>query len=190
MSTSSNSESKVQATKPENKIKAIDSKVGSGLLTANKGLVYIAAIGLFVMMMVTVFDVIGRYLFNRPILGAYELVGFMLAVAGPLAMCYSQIKKGMIRVDFLLRRFSSRGQAMLTSLAYFIGLVSFSLITWRLIGLGQYYLSLKRGNATDTLGMPYLPFVVITAIGCAMLAIVLIYDLIHSLAEVKSKWNQ
>jgi TRAP-type C4-dicarboxylate transport system permease small subunit len=187
MSTPSKGESEIQTKKTEDKVRRADSTIGTGLLSVNRGLVYIAAIGLFVMMMVTVFDVIGRYIFNRPILGAYELVGFMLALAGPLAMGYSQMKKGHIRVDFLFRRFSKRIQAILTSLACFIGLAAFSLITWRLVILVQYYLSLKRGNATDTLGMPYFPFVIITAIGCGMLVVVLIFDLIHSLIEVKRK---
>jgi TRAP-type C4-dicarboxylate transport system permease small subunit len=169
------------------KVQNADSRIGTGLLKVNRFLVYIAGIGLFVMMMVTVCDVAGRYVFNRPITGAYELVGFMLALAGPLAMGYSQIKKGHIRVDFLFRRFSRRVQWILTSTAYLIGTAVFSLITWRLVILVQYYLSLKRGSATDTLGMPYFPFVIITAIGCGILALVLIYDLVHSIAEVKRK---
>ncbi len=80
----SKSESEVQPTKPGDKIKKVDSKIASGLLSANRGMVYIAAIGLFVMMMVTVVDVIGRYIFNHPILGAYELVGFHAGARRPL----------------------------------------------------------------------------------------------------------
>ena len=187
MSTASKGKPETQSRQAENKTQKAGSRMGSGLLSANKVMVYVAAIGLFIMMMVTVVDVIGRYVFSRPILGAYELVGFLLAVAGPLAMGYSQIKKGHIRVDFLYQRFSKRGQAILTSLAYLIGLVVFSVITWRLIDLVQYYLSLKKGSATDTLGIPIFPFVIVVAIGCAMLAIVLIYDLVHALIEVKRR---
>jgi TRAP-type C4-dicarboxylate transport system permease small subunit len=187
MSTASNSKTEARSQQPENKFQKADSRIRSSLLSANRGMVYIAAIGLFVMMMVTVIDVIGRYVFSHPILGAYELVGFLLAVAGPLALGYSQIKKGHIRVDFLFQRFSKRGQAILTSLAYLIGLAVFALITWKLIDLVQYYLSLKKGNATDTLGIPIFPFVIVVAIGCGMLAVVLIYDLVHALIEVKRK---
>jgi TRAP-type transport system small permease protein len=187
MSTMPKNEPESQSSQTKKTKKSADSRIGSGLLSANRGMVYVAAIGLFVMMMVTVVDVIGRYVFNRPILGAYELVGFLLAVAGPLALGYSQLKKGHIRVDFLLQRFSKRGQAILTSLAYLIGLAVFSVITWRLVDLVQYYLSLKRGSATDTLGIPIFPFVIVVAIGCAMLAVVLIYDLVHALIEVKHK---
>jgi TRAP-type C4-dicarboxylate transport system permease small subunit len=163
------------------------SKTESALWSANRIMVYIAAVSLFGMMMTTVVDVVGRYVFSHPLLGAYELVGFLLAIAGPWAMGYSQLKKGMIRVDFLLRRFSRRSQAIITSLAHLIGFAGFVLLTWQLAVLAKYYLALKHGSATDTLHIPIFPFVIAVALGCAMLAIVLLYDLARSLSEVNRK---
>jgi TRAP-type C4-dicarboxylate transport system permease small subunit len=169
------------------KIVRAASKTEAGVWSVTRIMVYISALGLFAMMMVTVADVVGRYAFNRPIRGAYELVGFLLAVAGSWGIAYCQVKKGHIRVDFLLQRFPPKMRAILTSFAYFLGLGAFSLLTWRVILLVQYYLSLKKGNATDTLGIPIFPFVIVLAIGTGAMALVLLFDLIHSLAEVKGK---
>ena len=165
----------------------IASKTQSGIHSASNVMVYIAAFALFGMMMVTVGDVVGRFVFNKPITGAFELVGFLMVWAGTWGMAYCQVKKGHIRVDFLLQRFSKRGQAFLTFAAYLIGLLAFSLLTWRVILRAEYFLNLTRGNATDTLGIPIFPFVVLLAIGTGMVALVLLIDLLHTIAEVKGK---
>jgi TRAP-type C4-dicarboxylate transport system permease small subunit len=151
----------------------------------NRVMVYVAAVALFGMMMLTVVDVFGRYFLNKPIKGVYELVGFTLVCAGAWGMGYSQIKKGHIRVDFLLKRFSERVQAILTILANLVGFAGFSLLCWRVILLAQYYFSLKKGNATDTLHIPIAPFVILLAIGLGILALDLLFDLIHSIVEAK-----
>ncbi len=187
MDIASNSEPEIQPKKPEDKITKAVPKTMPGLEPANKIMVYVAAVALFGMMMVTTLDVFGRYFLNSPITGAYELVGILLAMAGTWSIGYAQIKKGHIRVDFLWRRFPRRGQLILDTLACFIGLIAFSVLTWRLIDLAGYFLTLTKGNATDTLGIPLFPFVVITAIGTGMLALVLLFDLINSLIEVKRR---
>ena len=169
------------------KITKVTSKTESGVHTANKVMAYVAAVALAGMMLITVADVFGRYVLKNPIIGTWELVGFMLVCAGSWGLGYCQVKKGHIRVDFLLQRFPEKVRAILTTLAYFLGFAAFSLLCWRCVLYTQYYLSLTRGNATDTLHIPLFPFVLILAIGTGMLALVLLFDLAHSLAEVKRK---
>jgi TRAP-type C4-dicarboxylate transport system permease small subunit len=167
------------------RLMGITSRSESGLLWTNRVMVYVAAVTLFGMMMLTVVDVAGRYFFNSPIRGVYELVGFTLVCTGAWGMGYCQIKKGHIRVDFLLKRFSGRIQAALTILANLVGLVAFSLLFWRVILLAEYFLSLKKGNATDTLHVPIAPFVILLATGLGVMALDLLFDLIHSIVEAK-----
>ena len=169
------------------KITKMASRIESRVHSTNKLMAYVAAIALIGMMMITVADVCGRYIFNKPIKGTWELVGFMLVAAGAWGLGYCQVKKGHIRVDFLLHLFPEKVQAILTSLAYFLGFAAFSLLCWRCVLYTQYFLSITRGNATDTLHIPIFPFVLILAIGAGMLALVLLFDLVHSLAKVKGK---
>ena len=170
-----------------NKFAKIVPRTESGLWSASRIMVYVASVALFGMMMVTVGDVIGRYFFNSPIKGAWEITGFLLVCAGPWAMAYCQLKKGHIRVDFIQRRLPEKVQAILTSFAYLIGLVGFSVMTWRSILLTQYFLSVRTGNATDTLRIPLYPFAIVLAIGAGMLALVLLFHLVNALVEVKRK---
>ncbi len=187
MSAASNKESRVPHQKLKVKIGRIPGIMDTRLGQTNRFMVYIAAVGLFGMMAITVIDVIGRYAFNSPLMGAYELVGYLMAIAGPWAIGYSQIQKGHIRVDFILNRLPPKVQEIITGIAYLIGVIAFSVLCWRMIVLAQYYNSLTHGNTTDTMRIPISPFVIIVAIGLGMLALVLLFDMVHAFAEVKKK---
>ena len=168
------------------KITKIASRVESGVISTNRIMAYVAATALIGMMLLTVADVCGRYLFSRPIKGTWELVGFLLVAAGSLGLGYCQVKKAHIRVDFLLQRFPEKVRAIVTVLANFLGFAAFSLLCWRCVLYAQYYIS-ATGNATDTLHIPLFPFVLVLAVGTGMLALVLLFDLVRSIAKVKSK---
>jgi TRAP-type C4-dicarboxylate transport system permease small subunit len=168
------------------KITKIASRVESGVISTNKIMAYAAGVALTAMMLLTVADVCGRYLFSKPIRGTYELVGFLLVGAGSLGLGYCQVKKAHIRVDFLLQRFPEKVRPILTALANFLGFAAFSILCWRCILYAQYYLS-ATGNHTDTLHIPLFPFVVVLAVGTGMLALVILFDLIRSITKVKIK---
>jgi TRAP-type C4-dicarboxylate transport system permease small subunit len=187
MGTAANNESQSQAPVPQIKTGGTLNRIDAELARVSRFMVYIAAVALFGMMAVVVIDVVGRYAFNHPLMGGNELIGYLMAIAGPWAIAYSQVQKGHIRVDFLLKRFPRKGQAVITSISYIIGAAVFSLLCWRMIARAQYYFGLAHGNTTDTMGLPIAPFVIMVAIGLGMLALVLIFDLIHTLVEVKQK---
>ena len=169
------------------KFTKIASKTESGLGLTSRIMVYIASVALFGMMMLTVGDVFGRYFFNKPIEGSWELTGMLLICAGTWAMAYCQIQKGHIRISFILDRLPEKAQAILTSFAYLIGMVAFSVMSWRAVVLTQYYLTVKTGHSTETLNIPNFPFSIMLAVGAGMLALVLLFDLVHSIVEVKGK---
>ncbi len=68
-------------------------------------LAYSAIIATFVIMCLTTADVLGRYVFNRPIIGAYEITENYLMVSTVfLAVCYAYRGGSYIRVTFFLDR--------------------------------------------------------------------------------------
>jgi TRAP-type C4-dicarboxylate transport system permease small subunit len=147
----------------------------------------IAALVLAGMMLLTVGDVVGRYFFNRPIKGTFELIGLLLVCAGTWGLGYCQIQKAHISISIFVERFPRRARAALNSLAYIIGLAGFSLVSWRMFLLAARYLSLSRGNVTDTLRVPYFPFMLILAISTAFISLVLLVDLVRSITEAARK---
>lgn len=162
-------------------------KVERGLKSISTGLAMIAAIVLAAMMLLTVVDVVGRYFFNHPIKGTWELVGLLLVCAGTWGLGYCQMEKAHISITILLERFSKRAKLMINIMATFLGLVGFSLISWQTFLLAKKYFLLSRGNVTDTLGLPYSPFMLSLSIGAGTMALMLLANLIRSLAEVRRK---
>ena len=144
----------------------------------------IAAFVLALMMLLTVFDVIGRYFFNRPIKGTWELVGLLLVCAGTWGLAYCQMEKAHINITILFDSFSRKIQVVLQIFACVIGFIGFGVISWQTYILGASYFTMTRGNVTDTLGLPYAPFLWMLSIGAGMMGLILIVDIINSLIKV------
>jgi len=162
-------------------------KVESVIYSINRVTAVIAAVVLAGMMLLTVGDVVGRYFFNNPIKGTWELIGFLLICAGTWGLGYCQMERGHISVNIILNRFSQRVQAIILSFTYLIGLAAFSIVCWRMFMLSYKYFTMPRGNVSDTLELPLAPFMLILSIGAGLIALVLIIDLIRSLAKVVRK---
>ncbi|MFH1647840.1 MAG: TRAP transporter small permease [Chloroflexota bacterium] len=159
----------------------------TGLVWVARMAAIVAAMVLAAMMLLTVGDVIGRYFFNSPIKGTWELVGLLLIAAGTWGLAYCQLQRGHISISIILQRFSRRVQAGINSLTYLIGLTAFSIICWRMFLLAHKYFTMPRGNVTDTLELPYAPFMLALSIGAGLMALILVIDLVKSLAEVLRK---
>jgi TRAP-type C4-dicarboxylate transport system permease small subunit len=143
----------------------------------------IGAVALSIMMLLTVVDVTGRYLFNKPVIGGWEITGLLLVWAAVLGIGYCQMEKGHIRVEFLLVRFPPRVQAIVNSLAYLLGLGGFFVISWQSF-LKTYSLILAGDiGKSVTLGWVLWPFRLALAVGTGVMAIVLLVDLVKTLAE-------
>ena len=142
------------------------------------------ALTLGIMMLVTVIDVCGRYFFNRPLDGAFELVGILLVIAASWGMGYCQLLKGNVRIDLLTNYFPKimRGIVMLVAHAIAIGMTA--TIGWKTLQRTYEYYHKTLGSVTETLSMPYWPFMLALAIGMGWTCIVLIIDFVKTVVEV------
>jgi TRAP-type transport system small permease protein len=148
----------------------------------------IAAVSLLGMMLMTTGDVIGRYFFDSPIKGTWEVVGLFLVFAGTWGFAYCQMKKGHINVNIISDKLPRIPKAMLNSLSITFGIVGFGLISWRMFTQAQKYFLMPRGNTTDTLNWPYAPFMLALSIGAGVMVLMLLVDLVHTISkEVKQK---
>jgi len=168
-------------------LKKLPLKTESGLYSISRVAAVIAAIVLALMMLVTVVDVVGRYFFNSPLKGTWEMVGLLLICAGTWGLGYCQMQRGHISISIILQRFSRRSQAAIRGFTYLIGLAAFSLICWRVFLMAKRYLFIVKGNVSDTLGIPYVPFMIMLSIGAGLMALILIIDLVRTFAEVARK---
>ena len=71
------------------------------VVTADYALFWVGGLGLAIMMLVTLTDVVMRYV-GRPIFGSMEIICFTSAIVIGFAIPYTSWTKGHIIVDFLL----------------------------------------------------------------------------------------
>jgi TRAP-type C4-dicarboxylate transport system permease small subunit len=144
-------------------------------------LAYVGAIALFFMMCLTAIDVIGRYIFNRPITGVFEVTEYLVLILIFSFIGYTQSQKGHVAVDLLIAKFSRRIRTIIDFCNHFICLMLMGLITW--MGV-EKALELKAvGEASPNLRIPAYPFVFFLVLGCAVMCIELLRDILKLISS-------
>jgi TRAP-type C4-dicarboxylate transport system permease small subunit len=117
---------------------------------------------LLVMMVLTVVDVVGRYVLNRPVRGAFEVTELMLVVlifAGLPLVSHADEHAVM---DFIDRLLSPAGRRALARVVQGICAALMFLLGW-LVWIKADRIWAYR-DATDVLRIPYGPFVYFMAV--------------------------
>ena len=155
----------------------------SGILSSV--LAYVGAVALFGTMCLTAADVIGRYAFNSPILGVFELTEFLVLILIFSFLAYTQSQKTHVAVELLLKILPRRIQAYIEVLNHIICLVLMILITW--MGFQKALELMEVGEASPNLGIPDYPFVFFLTLGCTIMCIEYIRDIIRLLSNIKEQ---
>ena len=92
-------------------------------------------------MAMTVISVIGRYIFNAPIPGDYEITELVCGVAVFAFFPYCHMRNANIVVEFFTARLSARRKTMLDTVHNFAFTLVAALIAWRLFVGGLHKLA-------------------------------------------------
>ncbi len=90
------------------------------------------ACGLAMIMVLTFCDVIGRYVFNAPIVGTVEVTELLMGMMVYLGVGLTTHGRGHIRVDIVIDRLPPRVQAFLDVFTLALSIVLISLVCWHL----------------------------------------------------------
>jgi tripartite ATP-independent transporter DctM subunit len=137
---------------------------------------------LFLMVCFTFTDVILRYVFNRPIMGAWEITGLMMVVVVFLVIAHTQNEKGHVSIDAISTRLSPMTRLITDTVVNFLSICVFGILVWRTSIQFLYYLeqgTLHSPNARILTA----PFQAIIVLGCTLLGMFLIRDLLSNVSE-------
>ncbi|MBW1778762.1 MAG: TRAP transporter small permease [Deltaproteobacteria bacterium] len=136
------------------------------------------------MTLLTCVDVVGRKL-GHPIFGSVELVGFMATLAAALALPYTHHVQGHIGVEIVVKNFSERTQKTFDFFTNILGLVFFSLVTWRMF----VYAGTIRASGEVSISLKFPEYLIILAVAVSFLIFVLtIFEEIVSISrQLKEK---
>lgn len=121
-------------------------------------------------MVLVVSNILLRNIFKNPILGTYELVGYLTALAVSFSLAQCAVKNGHIALDYLINKFPKKVRMSAGMLVTTLSFAFWSLATWHFTGYGLRLLS--SGEVTPTAQLPVYPFVFLISLGFAGLCFV------------------
>lgn len=136
---------------------------------------------LVIIMLLTVADVFLRYFLNSPIQGSLELTEYFMVIVVFFGVAWCGVRGGHVRVDLVVNRFSPRAQAIFDSITCLLSLTILPLIVWRSVVESNYVRAIP--TLSDVLKIPAYPFLLVTAIGCAIFTLVLLTNLVQFISR-------
>jgi len=135
----------------------------------------VAGISLILLMLLTIVDVVLRG-FNKPIVGAYELVALMGAVAIGFSMPRTSLLRGHIYVDSLIALFSRTVRNIFNITTRAVVFVLFFFTGWNLF---KYADDLRKsGEVSVTLQLPFYYVAYGIGICCFVQCLVMVCDIV------------
>ena len=153
----------------------------------NRILIWMAGVFLVAMVILTCTDIFLR-LSWKPITGSVELVAFFSAIVTAFALGYTQSRRGHISVDVLINLFPERVRKGLNILNSAVCSVFFLVVAWRIAKWSM--IVWKSGEITETLRIIYYPFSYGVALGCIILALVFLTDLVRFLVGPREEGKE
>jgi len=148
-------------------------KVGDFIQKINNWLLIVAQVVLFVMVFLVTADVIGRWLFSKPITGAVELTELGLSMVIFLSIGYTHLKEEHISIDFLVDQLSARAQTIINGIINIVIMIVLILMGLSLFWYtGRFYTS---GTVTGDLNLPIHIFAGSATIGAFVFALTALF---------------
>ncbi len=137
----------------------------------------IGCLALFLMMGLTVVDVFKRHVFNTPILGSFEITRYLIVILIFAFIGHAQAQKAHVNVDIFVNAFPKKAQALIDLFNYTVALFLMVLVTWK--GFEKAMESMATGDKPMNLPVPEYPFVFFLALGCGIMCIELVRDVLR-----------
>jgi TRAP-type transport system small permease protein len=144
----------------------------------------VGAIALLVMMFWVVADVTLRFVFNRPLLGSYEIVEYMMVGFVFMSFAYAQFCKAHISVPIVVEKLGTRGRAGLDITTGIITLMITAVMVWG--GIRQTQDMWMAHMTSAVLFIPKWPFQLVTAIGLLAFCVAKLTDVLNDLYQIGS----
>ena len=135
---------------------------------------WVAGAAVTFMMLLSVTDILLRA-GGRPIIGTFEVVSLLLAIVIAFGIPQVSLDRGHVNMDFLLERFSKRGQKVMNTLTRLGCLILFAFIGGNLFNVAARFKA--SGEVSATIQIPFYPIAYGVAICCLLECCVFAYEI-------------
>jgi TRAP-type C4-dicarboxylate transport system permease small subunit len=150
------------------------------------GVSWVGVGALILMVLIVVANVVGRYLFRKPVLGAVEMVGLLTVITVFCVLAFTEAKGAHIVVDILVSRLHGRTKAILASMMSLLGAAFFIIMAWQGWNLMLSNLS-PFVRVTGVLSIPFAPFMLIMAFGFVLFGLELFVHVFNPASGKKQR---
>lgn len=141
---------------------------------------------IFAMMLLAVADTVGRYAFKSSIFGAQDITQLMMVVVVFFGFGLVAEEDGNVRIEILYQHFSRKLKAAMNIFAWVLGIAAYSIVSYKLL-MRALMVFEKQNASTMTLGISLAPFLLIAAVGCFLLLLQLISNIILNVMDLREK---
>jgi TRAP-type C4-dicarboxylate transport system permease small subunit len=160
--------------------------ISESINTLSKAVNFLGGVFLIAMILITCANIVSRIIWV-PIPGTFELLGFFGALTTAFALGYTQLMRGHIAVDILTRNYpgiTKKAVRIINNILFFVVFAVAGKELWL-----KALTLMRSGEITETLRMSYHPFVFGVSVGCGLLALVFMADLLAALIPVKESYK-
>lgn len=136
-----------------------------------------------VLMFLGTADVLGRFLFNKPVMGTYEISTVMMGAIVLLGWAYTQKEGGHVRVELFYNMFPSRVQKIASVVTLFLSLILFVVIAQQSWHIAME--SLLGGRTFIIIDFPSGPFYFLVPVGAFFICLEFIIRLFHAIPGIR-----
>jgi TRAP-type C4-dicarboxylate transport system permease small subunit len=129
------------------------------------------------------FDILMRRVLKLQFLGGFEMTELAMVIIVALGLPYCAALGGHVSVDLFAKVLERPRWRWVNALVHFAGALLLGVVAWRttLYALGSY----RWGDATNMMAIPKFPFQLVTALGAALFAAVLLGLAIRALGRYR-----
>jgi TRAP-type transport system small permease protein len=140
---------------------------------------------IFILLLLTVGDVIGRFIFNHPIPGTFELTKILFALSVFFSLSVSQYRGENLGITLIYDRCPLRVRGLMDIFSSILSIGTFSTAFVQTI---KYAIRMKNANTvTSVLRWPMYPWIIIASIGIVVLVLALLLDFSAAVKEIKGE---
>lgn len=143
---------------------------------------YLSYICFALIIVLTVADVILRKTVNKPIIGSYEIITYLLLVGVFSSFAYCQTLRGHIQVTMILRTLPNRAVFIIYSITSALTAIIMSFVAYAAAQQAIYVM--EKGFRSDTLHFVTYPFIWLECICMVVFALACILDTVQSVYAI------
>jgi TRAP-type C4-dicarboxylate transport system permease small subunit len=140
---------------------------------------YVGAAVLGILVLMLIYSILARRLFNAPLKGSMELTEIGLGLIIFFILAYDSLWGESMVVEIVYDHFPRKARSIIAVIIHFLSTAMLAVLCWQLIVQGMRIYGFHQTSVI--LGIPSYPFLYIAAFGAFLLTLVYLKHFVHSL---------